>query len=91
MNGLLTICKKKDSPTELLKGLLSKGLKSLYHRGNKIHNPFLFNKDFQNADNSETAQIIAGACSGDNVASHNGNILFFEGRLIKYPYQFILA
>ena len=83
MNGLLTICKKKDSPTELLKGLLSKGLKSLYHRGNKTHNPFLFNKDFQNANNSETAQIIAGSCTGDNVASHNGNILFFEGRLIN--------
>jgi len=88
MNGLLTIFEKQDTNSTKLKHLLNKGLESLSHRGKKICASFLMNKNLQSVSSDETpAQIIMGACSSHNneshIASHNGNILFFEGRLIN--------
>ena len=140
MNGLLTIYKKQESSSTLLRQQLNKGLKSLSHRGSNICTSFLinkedqvtpvvldldqsfshqgrantnvapnsdipktfspkhsqgnlfpsymFNENVQDTDSTETtAQIIMGSCSSQknesHIASHDGNILFFEGRLLN--------
>ena len=88
MNGLLAICKKQDASTELLNKSLIKGLNTLSHRGDQIGASFILNKDFQTSSPAEpTARIVTGLCSYQNdkrnVASHEGNILLFEGRLLN--------
>ena len=88
MNGLLTIYKKKDFPLSNLKSLLDKGLDSLSHRGNKARATFLMNQNLQNATQPEDAvQLAMGSCSQQDSISHialsNGNMLFFEGRLLN--------
>jgi|GEM_PF-1432366 len=88
MNGLLAICKKQDAPTESLSKLLNKGLSTLSHRGDKTGVSLILNKDFQTLGTTDSlARIAAGSCSsgndGHNVASHEGNTLLFEGRLLN--------
>ena len=87
MNGLLAICKKHSTSQIQLKNLLNKGLESLYHRGANICSSFLLNNNFQISPNETAAQIIMGSCSSQNneshIASHDGSILFFEGRLFN--------
>ena len=88
MNGLLTICKKQDTSTTQLKNLLKKGLDSLSHRGKNNCTPFIITQNRESTHDTETvAQIILGSCSSlsneSHIASQNGNILFFEGRLIN--------
>ena len=83
MNGLLAICKKKDTSSAQLKNLLSKGLETLFHRGGNFCSSFLINNNATSAE----AQVIMGTCSSQNgeshIASHSGDILFFEGRLLN--------
>ena len=88
MNGLLTIFNKYDSPTTGLKEFIDKGLDSLSHRGDKSCTSFLMNKNMQNADAAADVSCLAlCACSSNSNNSHfisnNGDILFFEGRLIN--------
>lgn len=88
MNGLLAIYKKQNTTSTHLKELLNKGLSSLSHRGNKAHTAFLMNNNLQYAGPAETAaRMVMGSCSLQNntshIASKNGNLLFFEGRLLN--------
>ena len=112
MNGLLAIYKKQDTSFASLKEKLSKGLKTLSHRGNKLCTPFILDKNFQPVDpgrmadhgmaadfdgvtrsdatattNEAGGRMIMGSCSfqsnESHIASHNGNILFFEGHLFN--------
>ena len=88
MNGLLTIFEKQDTNSSHLKHLLNKGLESLSHRGEKECTSFILNNNLQSVSSDKApAQIIMGACSLHNNESHiaysNGNILFFEGRLLN--------
>ena len=88
MNGLLAIYKKQDTPSTLLKDIYNKGLKSLSHRGNKACTSFILDKNLQTTGSVEAAaRMIIGSCSFENkeshVASYNGNMLLFEGRLVN--------
>jgi asparagine synthase (glutamine-hydrolysing) len=86
MNGLLAICKKKDAPSSTLHSLLNKGLESLSHRGSFHLTSFTLDKDLLHAGSSDMpARIVAGSCSdgASPVASADGNLLFFDGRLIN--------
>ena len=91
MNGLLTIYKKQDFASSSLKLLLEKGLDSLSHRGDKARASFLMNQNLQSAKQADVSSRLAmGACSQKNnsayspcIASGEGNILFFEGRLLN--------
>lgn len=88
MNGLLTIYKKKDTSSSSLNELLDKGLKTLSHRGSGTYTSYIFNRAMLYANPSgTTARMIAGSCSAANgvplIASCNGYLLFFEGRLIN--------
>ena len=88
MNGLLTFFEKQDTNSTHLKHLLNKGLESLSHRGKKKDSPLLMNNNLESISSNEaSAQLIMGSCSTQNndshIASHNGNILFFEGHLLN--------
>ena len=88
MSGLLAIYKKQNVSAKLLKEISDKGLKSLSHRGSKACTPFLSDKNLHITDSANAeARMIISSCSDQNneshIASHNGNILLFEGRLIN--------
>ncbi|MDR1225066.1 MAG: hypothetical protein LBL07_19630 [Tannerella sp.] len=89
MNGLLTIYRKKDTPPSILAELLNKGLKTLSHRGSDACTSFTFNSGMLPAGPSDgtAARTVAGSCSAAKdaspVASGNGRLLFFDGRLIN--------
>ena len=88
MNGLLTIYKKKDFPSSNLSHLLEKGLDTLSHRGDKARTSFLLNQNMQDTGQTDAStRLVMGACSQQNnascIASGNGNIVFFEGRLLN--------
>ncbi|MDR3250447.1 MAG: hypothetical protein LBT42_02115, partial [Tannerella sp.] len=86
MNGLLAIYKKQGSTTSRLGELLDNGLKTMSHRGSITSSSFF--KDGKKQDEAD-ANMAMGACSlhggASHIASHNGNLLFFEGRLINKP------
>ena len=99
MNGLVAIFKKNNFLSSSLKCLLEKGLDTLSHRGDKTSAYFLMNWNLQNAEQAhEPACLAMGTCSRQNqnrltdatslynashVATEEGNILFFEGRLLN--------
>ena len=96
MNGLLTVYKKKNFPFSSLSRLSDNGLDTLSHRGNKTRTVFLMNQHLQQINQSDdAARLVMGACSASHIASGsshdnasyiascNGNILFFEGRLLN--------
>ena len=88
MNGLLAIYKKNDFPSSGIKQLLDKGLDALSHRGDRARTSFLMNRDLQYAVHADAPVCLAmGACSitydATHIASSEGNILFFEGRLLN--------
>ena len=88
MNGLLAICKKQNTQKESINKLLIRGLNTLSHRGDTIEASFILNNDFQTSNVADSqVRIAAGACSfvseENNIASHEGNILLFEGRLLN--------
>jgi len=91
MNGLLTVYQQKESSTSILKHLLIKGLDALSHRGGKSRAFFFMNRHLQKATHPEdVAQLAMGTCSSQNdaspIASRNGDMLFFEGRLLNKKY-----
>ncbi len=88
MNGLLTIYKKQDIAATELREALNKGLNMLSHRGDKARSSFLMDRNIQYTHRSDTtARLAMGVCSENNetshIASRNGNLLFFAGRLIN--------
>jgi len=88
MNGLITIYKKKAFPSSALKQLSDKGLDTLAHRGGITRHVFLLTQHLENVTQPDgVAQLAMGACSPPNnaspVASHNGDRLFFDGRLLN--------
>ena len=99
MNGLLAICKKQDTSIQLkhllnkgLNTLSHRGTNIcssfLINKNGSGLNENIQNADSDNANTDETAaKIIMGSCSSQSdeshIASHSGNILFFEGRLIN--------
>ena len=88
MNGLLAVLKKQAHPSPSLKLLLDKGLDTLSHRGDKARRSYLINRKLQFTEQVDALACLAmGSCSQQNNASHiaseEGNILFFEGRLLN--------
>jgi asparagine synthase (glutamine-hydrolysing) len=88
MNGLLSIYRKEDVRSSSLGEALQNGLKSLSHRGAAGVSSFILNREMQHVGNGNAPACIAmGACASRKdaspVARSNGNILFFEGRLIN--------
>ena len=86
MNGFIAIYKKQDYPSSSLKQLLDKGLDTLSHRGDKARTTFLMNQQLQYTG-VDDARLAMGACSQQNSTSHlasdNGNLIFFDGRLLN--------
>jgi asparagine synthase (glutamine-hydrolysing) len=89
MNGLLTIYKKTDIATPELQKLLNKGLETLSHRGSFRFSSYTSDRDLLHAASSGmTGRLIAGACATEQktppVAFGDGDLLFFDGRLLNH-------
>ena len=97
MNGLVTIHQKHNTFSESLSCLLGKGLDLLSHRGGKARTTFLMNRNLQNAKQEDESACLAMGVNGLStatgsypdvynatpIATDNGDILFFEGRLLN--------
>jgi len=87
MNGLLAVCKQKEIPFSDMKGLLDRGLDMMSHSRARARTFVLLNKKLQKEKDS--VRLALGACSSfnhySNMASEDGDILIFEGRLLNKP------
>jgi asparagine synthase (glutamine-hydrolysing) len=85
MNGLLAIYKKKVARELSLSELIDRGLDTLKHRGGKWRKSILLNDEGDITESENTADLAISSCSptenNSPYAAHNGNYIFFDGRL----------